>query len=132
MKVHHVGYITNDIEESIAGFEVLGYIGNEILNDPIQNCKICLLTELQTGDIIELVQPNEDNLQMLKLLKKRGCSAYHICYEVDDVEFVYQQFLSKEGWMNIFEPKVAVALGGRKITYFYNTKIGFIEFVNSK
>ena len=81
---------------------------------------------------IELVEPNADNIQMQKLLKKRGCSPYHICYEVDDVNKIYREFSNKEGWMNIFEPVIAPALENRLITYFYNTKIGIVEFVNSK
>lgn len=131
MKIHHIGYLTNDISDSVREFKLLGYIGGEVFRDPIQNCNICLLKSQTTGDCIELVQPFEDNIQMQKMLKKRGCSAYHICYEVDDVEEAYKEYSEKEGWMNIFKPVAAIALENRKITYFYNTKIGFVEFVNN-
>lgn len=130
MKVHHIGYITDNIEVSINEFRDLGYLGGDIFNDSIQNCKICLLSSDRCNDYIELVEPNNNNQQMQKLLKKKGCSVYHVCYEVNDVESVYRDFCKKEGWINIFKPVVAIALGGKKITYFYNTKIGFVEFVN--
>ena len=132
MKVHHIGYITDCIDASVNEFRKLGYVGGEIISDAVQNCKICLLISDRSNDCIELVEPNDDNYQMQKILKIRGCSAYHICYEVEDVESVYNDYCEKEGWINIFKPVAAVALGGRKITYFYNTKIGFIEFVNEK
>ena len=134
MKVHHVGYITNSIEESIVEFRYLGYKLCEggIFDDSNQNCRICMLSSSIDGNKIELVEPFPNNFQMSKLLKKRGNSVYHICYEVEDIHDCYKTFCSKEGWMNIFEPKVAIALENRLITYFYNIKIGFVEFLNSK
>ena len=131
MKIHHIGYITDNINETIKEFKELGYTEQDgVFNDSRQNCLICLL--VSDYDCIELVQPLPDNVQMQKLLKKRGRSSYHICYEVEDVFETYKQFLQKEGWMNIFEPVIAPALNDKLVTYFYNTKIGFIEFVNSK
>ncbi len=101
-------------------------------NDNIQQCRICLLVNKNNDDCIELVEPFNDNIQMQKMLKKRGNSAYLICYEVLDVNAVYSEFCEKEGWMNIFKPVKAVALDNRLITYFYNVNLGFVEFVNSK
>ena len=132
MKIHHVGYLTNKIQSSIEYFQDLGYKADEVYEDNIQLCNICLLYHKESGDCIELVEPYEANAQMQRLLKKRGCGIYHICYEVDDVNAVCDEFCSKEGWMNIFKPVKAIALDNRLITYFYNPNIGFIEFVNSK
>ena len=67
---------------------------------------------------------------MLRMLKNRGASPYHICYEVESVDVVYSELSSKEGWMNVFEPVEAVALNNKKITYFYNARLGLVEFVN--
>ena len=80
---------------------------------------------------IELVKPYEQNLSMQKMLKKRGISPYHLCYEVDDVEALYKDLSAKEGWLPIFAPVPAVAFGNRLITYFLNADAGFVEFVNS-
>ena len=132
MEIHHIGYLTKDINASLSAFQDLGYESNDILNDDIQQCKICLLYHRVNNDCIELVQPYETNTQMMKMLSKRGSSAYHICYEVEDVKKIFEEFCNKEGWMNIFKPVVAVALGNRLITYFYNINLGFVEFVNKK
>lgn len=69
---------------------------------------------------------------MQKMLKKRGVSPYHLCYEVDDVEAIYNELSVKEGWMPIFAPVEAIAFGNRKITYFMNAETGFVEFVSEK
>lgn len=129
MKIHHVGYLTNNIEETIREFALLGYNAGEVYDDNIQCTRICLLIS-EENEIVELVQPFEENRQMMRMLNKRGSSPYHVCYEVDSVVEVYHTLLNQEGWINVFEPVKAVALENRLITYFYNTKMGLIEFVN--
>ena len=66
------------------------------------------------------------------MLAKRGVSTYHLCYEVEDVQAVYDELSAKDEWVAMFEPVEAVAFNNRKITYFMNYEVGFIEFVNSK
>ncbi len=96
MKIHHIGYLTKNIDASIPAFEELGYVQcEEIKNDEIQLCKICLLSHRTNNDCIELVEPYDGNVQMNKMLSKRGNSAYHICYEVPDVYSIYEQFCNK-------------------------------------
>lgn len=131
LKIHHTGYLTNNVLNSIEEFKLLGYDAENIVIDTIQRCKICLMYHTKNKDCIELVEPLDDNVQMLKMLKKRGNSPYHVCYEVDDINEVYNFFCQKEGWMNIFKPVKAIALNNRLITYFYNNNIGFVEFVNT-
>jgi len=36
MKIHHIGYLTKDINTSLSAFQDLGYDSNDILNDDIQ------------------------------------------------------------------------------------------------
>lgn len=132
MKLHHTGYITGNIEETAKAFEVLGYIKQLIFDDTIQKCFICFLKREDSEPMIELVQPYEDNKNMQKMLSKRGVSPYHLCFEVEDVQAIYDELSSKDDWVAMFEPVEAVAFDNRKITYFMNYEAGFIEFVNSK
>ena len=69
MKVNHVGYLTNSIEQSANELQSHGYNVGGIFDDKRQNCRICILKS-DLGDI-ELVEPNSDNIQMQKMLKKR-------------------------------------------------------------
>lgn len=132
MKLHHTGYITGNIDETAQAFEVLGYTKQPTYEDTIQKCFICFLKREEGEALIELVQPYEDNKTMQKMLTKRGVSPYPLCYEVEDVQAIYDKLSDTEGWLPMFAPVEVVAFGNRKITYFMNYEAGFIEFVNSK
>lgn len=66
------------------------------------------------------------------MLSQRGNAPYHMCYEVEDVEALFEELSEKEGWMPLFRPVEAAAFNNRLITYFYNTQMGYVEFVNCK
>ena len=68
---------------------------------------------------------------MLKMLKKKGVSPYHVCYEVDDVDVVFSE-LNEVGWLPMFAPVPAPAFDNRLICYMFKQEIGFVEFVNKK
>lgn len=132
MKLHHVGYITDNIDETARAFEALGYNKEPTFDDTIQKCFISFLSREKGEVMIELVQPYKDNRQMQKILTKRGVSPYHVCYEVDDLLAIYDKLSETEGWLPIFAPVEAVAFDNRKITYFHKYEVGYVEFVNSK
>ncbi len=129
-KTDHVGYLTGDIGQTAREFERLGYVAGDIVNDDTQRTRICFLTKAEEVRI-ELVEPYEDNKTMQKMLTKRGVSPYHMCYEVDDVEQEYDTLI-QENWTALFKPVEAPAFGNRKICYFWNSEIGFIELVNKQ
>lgn len=130
MKLHHTGYITGNIDETAKAFEVLGYSKQPTFDDTIQKCFICFLKRDDGEPLIELVQPYEENKSMQKMLTKRGVSPYHLCYEVEDVQTMYDRLSETEGWLPMFAPVEAIAFDNRKITYFMNAETGFVEFVN--
>ena len=126
----HVGYLTGDISSTAKEFERLGYVAGDIVDDDTQRTKICFLSK--PGEVrVELVQPYEDNKTMQKMLTKRGVTLYHMCYEVDDVDQEYDKLI-QEDWTALFKPVAAPAFENRKICYFWNSEIGFIELVNRK
>ena len=127
-KLDHIGYLTGSILESSKTFEILGYTMGEIVNDKIQQTKICFLSK-QGEPTIELVEPYEDNKTMQKMLARRGVTPYHICYEVEDIDVEYEELIAKN-WTALFKPVEAMAFYNRKICYFWNGEIGFIELVN--
>lgn len=113
-------------------FEILGYKTSSLpVNDDIQRCRICFI-ERTNEPLIELVEPYENNKSLRKMLTQRGNAPYHMCYEVDDVEALFDELSEKEGWMPLFRPVEAAAFNNRLITYFYNTQVGYVEFVNKK
>ena len=129
-KIDHIGYLTGDLAATAKAFEKLGYQMGEIVNDDTQRTRICFLTKANEVRV-ELVEPYEDNRTMRKMLTKQGVSPYHTCYEVDDVDREYEQLI-QEDWVALFKPVAAPAFGNRKICYFWNAEIGFIELVNKQ
>ncbi len=129
-KIDHIGYLTGDISQTSKAFEILGYYTDNIVNDDIQKTKICFLHKEGEVDI-ELVEPYEENKTMQKMLTKRGVTPYHICYEVNDIDVEYNDLIAKN-WTALFKPVEAPAFDNRKICYFWNSEIGFIELVNIK
>ncbi len=129
MKIEHIGYLTDSIEETQKVFKEMGYtVGGKIINDDTQRTQICFLHK-EGETPIELVQPYEDNRTMQKMLAKRGVGPYHICYAVDNVESAYNEMISQD-WLPLFKPVAAPALGNRLICYFFKQEIGYIELVN--
>jgi methylmalonyl-CoA/ethylmalonyl-CoA epimerase len=123
----HVGYITDDIVQTVASFQLLGYKADAIVNDDTQRTRICFLRK--SGETnIELVEPYEDNKTMQKMLK-RGVTPYHTCYVVDDIMASYEEMLDND-FTPLFKPVAAPAFDNRLICYFFKSDIGFIELVN--
>ncbi len=130
MKLHHIGYVIEHIEEAQQNFEALGYkVAQAPVNDDIQKCRIAFIA--RDGEpMIELVEPYENNKSLRKMLTQRGNTPYHMCYEVENVEALFDELSEKEGWMPLFRPVEAAAFENRLITYFYNAQLGYVEFVN--
>lgn len=127
-KLDHIGYLTGNIIETSKAFQILGYTVGDIINDDTQQTKICFLFKEGESNI-ELVEPYERNKTMQKMVAKKGVSSYHLCYEVDDIDKEYEELISKD-WTALFKPVEAPAFNNRKICYFWNSEIGFIELVN--
>ena len=63
------------------------------------------------------------------MLTKRGVSPYHMCYEVDDANREYDKLI-QENLTAMFKLVVTPAFDNRKIYYFWDSEIGFIEIIN--
>lgn len=131
MKLHHIGYVVDAIEPSIKALQTLDnkLVTTPPIRDEIQRCRICFV-QRENEPMIELVEPYENNKSLRKMLTQRGNAPYHMCYEVENVEALFDELSEKEGWMPLFRPVEAAAFGNRLITYFYNAQLGYVEFVN--
>ena len=123
----HVGVVTGDIETTARVYIKMGYEQSNVVTDIIQQVKICFLTNGESK--IELVEPLTEKSSVNKLLNKNGVSPYHLCYEVDDIEMVYDEMI-EAGFIPLFRPVEAIAFNNRLICYLYHQAIGYIELVN--
>jgi methylmalonyl-CoA/ethylmalonyl-CoA epimerase len=128
MKLDHVGYLTNDIDETAKVFMTFGYERHETFVFDAQKCSVCFLTK-EGETKIELVKPFEDNKSLQRILKKTGVAPYHMCYEVDnlDEELTKPEY---EHFVPLFAPVAAPAFNNRKICYLWSQEAGFIELVD--
>lgn len=127
MKLNHIGYITDQIEETKNGFLQLGYVSEPIVDFEAHKCKICFLRK-EGETSIELVEPYEDNKNLRRLLKN-GVTPYHICYEVEDIDNTIN-YLSSSGYVPLSHPVPAPAFGNRLICYLQSRENGYIELVS--
>ena len=123
----HIGYLTDNINNTAKTFGLLCYVAGDIVNDDTQKTRICFLTKKDEKNI-ELVEPYEENKTMQKMLKK-GVSPYHTCYIVKDIDNSYD-YLVNQGFTPLFNPVAAPAFNNRKICYFWKSDIGLLEIVS--
>lgn len=84
-KINHIAIAVRDIEKSRSLFGLLGNARiSAVIEVKDQKVKVCFV---ETGETkIELIQPTEGNIGVVKFLDKRGEGLHHICLAVDDIE----------------------------------------------
>jgi methylmalonyl-CoA/ethylmalonyl-CoA epimerase len=127
--IHHVGIAVNNLEKALSVYESLGYSASSIYSDLHQGVKICLLfkgTEL----MIELVTRlnDTDSSPVDSILAKNGPSAYHTCYSVVNIESAIKE-MRDLGFIQVSKLNPAIAFGGRRVAFMFNTNVGLIELV---
>ncbi len=124
---HHIGYATTSIKVTAAFFESIGYHLSDTIMDVEQHVNIALLSKENTP-LIELVEVIDEKSPVNNIVKKNGVTAYHICYEVEEIEKAIS-FLKKKRFVLLFKPVVAVALESKLICYLYHKDVGLIELL---
>ncbi len=132
LRVNHVGYAVRDINKTAQYYLDAGWMMSEIFEEEVQHTRIAFLTK-DGFPAIELVAPLKEGepSPVDTILQKIGCSTYHVCYDVDDIEQAVED-LFDEGFKPLFEPVPSVAMGGHEICYLYHLHVGLIEIVSTK
>lgn len=127
MKFHHIGYLTNNINDSLKNFKFLNYKKDGIIvKDNLLKVKIQFLKN--SNNLIELVKPDKNNYGLIDILNKKNY-AYHFAYKVKNLENSIK-FLKKK-FKIIINPIPAKAFKGKKVA-FLKIKDGFIiELIQS-
>jgi len=129
IKVHHIGYLVKNIDKARKSFEVLGFKAQgDTVFDSIRGVDIIFLDK--DGYVVELVSPVVENSVVAELIKKYKNSPYHMCYVSDNFEEDLKS-LEAQKFTCFDEPKPAPALGGRKVCFLMNPRIGMIELLEA-
>lgn len=103
----------------------------EPVEDPIQKVRVCFLADTgREQPCIELICPLDDKSPVNGYLKK-GIGAYHLCYEVNDIENEPAALASK-GCLILSQPVPAVAFGGRKIAWAFTPTKHLLELLQKR
>ena len=127
MEFHHVGIAVNSIEETAKWYIESGYSITETIKEPIQNVYIAFLKR-DDSPLLELVQPVDKTSPVYNILKKVGVTAYHFCYETDNLQKTIETFESKD-FKVLVEPVPAISFNNRRISFLYHIDIGLIELL---
>lgn len=127
MKFHHIGYAVSNLAESLDIFLNLGY--SKVSNtekDEVRKVEIAFVEN--QGVLVELISPLDSDSPITNVLKKVGNSAYHICYEVDDIDIKIAE-LRKIRFIVIEKPSKAIAINDQRVAFLYNPKYGLLELL---
>ena len=132
MKLHHIGIVVNNIQESLG--ELTNFLDFKETSVPIevksQKVNVCFL---KTSDVyVELIEPIENNSPVRKFSESGG-GFHHLCFEVENI-FEEIEKMKINGARVIVEPTngfedrlIAFVLLNMK-----NTNCNLIEFAEKK
>lgn len=129
MKLHHVGIVVNNIQESLG--ELKRYLSFEttsaIMPVGSQKVNICLL---KIGNpFLELIEPASPDSAISEFAKSGG-GIHHLCFEVKNIELELES-LAKKGATILVNP--VKGFDERRIAFVdlntKNTKCGLVELL---
>ena len=129
LRMHHVGFVVQNIESSMPGFlnSMNATWNNQVFHDPIQRVQVAFLATAGSDVQIELVEPCGDGNPVSTFLA-RGGGIHHVCYEVEDCSATIAAMRLNKALI-VKRPQPAVAFGGRHIAWMLTAEKLLIELV---
>jgi methylmalonyl-CoA/ethylmalonyl-CoA epimerase len=136
MRLHHLGWVGNDLARMRAGFERDGAeVVSPPIDDPIQRVTVQFLREPATGELWELVVPLGDPAgSPLASRLGRGGGLDHVCYELEAGDGTLEDRVAAElarGARVVCEPVIATAFE-RRIAFVFRRSGRLIELVEAR
>ena len=131
-RTHHLGVAVLNMESALRVYEdVLGLrIFSGPFDDPLQRVRVAFIGSGRDGEpSIELIAPLGDDSPINHYLS-RQLGAYHICYEVSDMEPTLVK-MRANGCLLVSGPVPAVAFGGRRIAWVLLPSRHLVELLES-
>jgi methylmalonyl-CoA/ethylmalonyl-CoA epimerase len=131
MRIHHVAYVTRNIEQR-AG-RLIGLfscrLAGPIVIDEGQGVRIQFL-EMEDGSLLELLEPYGANSPVERHLKKGG-GIYHLCFEVSDLNETLQRLQATGDAIVVREPTPAPAIDNRRVAFVVTADQDLFELVET-
>lgn len=103
MRLHHVGYVVNDINVAAEQYRLLGFSEGERHDIPEQH--IVAMTFRAGPGWMELIQPTDLQGPIAAFMAKRGEGVHHVAYQVDDIVATLADLTAKGVQLIDFEPR---------------------------
>ena len=131
-KVHHIGWIVKNIENSKRILEFLMGSETETGDTVADNDRLINISFMKSqGLCYELIEPVSHDSPVMEILKREGPIMYHICFEVEDIDH-YIEILIGKGMLLLYPKKPAVAISNRNVAFLYEKSIGLIELLETE
>jgi len=132
LKLHHIGIVVQDINESLG--EISNFLSFESTSLPTlvgsQKVNICFL---KTNSVyIELIEPADPDSPIISFIKEGG-GFHHLCFEVDDIQQEIDKMIKNGAHLVVapvkgFEDRLIAFL----MLNMKKTKCNLIELVGPK
>lgn len=126
-KFHHIGFATDNLDETKAFFKKLGYTSGQEIIVPSQKVKVCFLNKIENPQI-ELITSAGGDSPIDNILRKCGDGPYHFCYSVADIKAAIKE-LRREKFIILSKPEKSVGIDDNLIIFAYRKSYGLIEIV---
>lgn len=125
MKLHHIGYVVNDISE----YEKYLLFEKELkkIFDPVQNSKMALYSNF-SNSYIELIQPLDEESFTYNYLQKKGSGYHHLCYEISSLEEL-KRIAKEQKLIMVKGPLPAILFNNKEVWFFYTRNKHIVEFI---
>lgn len=130
MRIHHIGYLARNLENTKQEFLKLGFtIEKNTIYDSIRKINIIILSNEHY--CVELIQPKDKESPLYSLLKKYQNTAYHFCYITSKISIDIKRF-EEHGYKLIQYPQKAVCFEDKLVAFLMHPDMGIIELVEEK
>ena len=96
LRFHHVGIAVDSIEDALETY--VGVLGFEQVGAPTvvpaERVRVCFV-KVPPGLLLELIEGLDESSPVTGVLQRRGPGAYHVCYQVDDLDRAVRQLRSR-------------------------------------
>jgi len=128
LKLHHIGIVVAQIDESRALYDFLGYQPHTpVIHDPVQTAYVQFLRLAGADHYIELVAPDGPD-SLLSAAASKRLPLNHLCYATPAIQHACNS-LESDRWRLLSEPTPSVAFDGRKIAWLMSPTRLIIELV---
>lgn len=125
MKLHHIGFIVDNIER----YEQQMPFGEKLKSvfDPVQNATLSLYSNF-SDSFIELIEPKDESAFTFAFLAKNGNGFHHLCYEVNSAEEM-KNYCTENRYLLFKGPLKAILFDNKEVYFYYTRNKTIIEFL---